>query len=126
MHHHCQDPRLRGPGRGPARAARAPAAGAEWFPGPAADVRGYPMRTLPVRFLAHALLGAATLLPVATALAGVPAVVHKASATIYAEPDFGSASLATLEKDASVSVAAQQGLWYQLEDRKSTRLNSSH
>src|SRR5690606_6254024 len=115
MHHHCQDPRLRGPGRGPARATRAPAAGAECFPGSVAHVRGFPMRTLPARVLAHALLGASALLPAALAVAGVPAVVHKATATIHAEPDFGSASLATLEKDASVSVAAQQGLWYRLE-----------
>ena len=57
------------------------------------------MHKLPARVLAHALLGAATLLPATLAVAGVPAVVHKATASIYAEPDFGSATLATLEKD---------------------------
>lgn len=47
--------------------------------------------------------------------AGLAAVVHKPSATVHAEPDLASATVATLRKDAPVSVAAQQGLWYRLE-----------
>jgi len=47
--------------------------------------------------------------------AGLPAVVHKAKATVHAGPDLGSEAVATLPKDATVSVAGQQGLWYQLE-----------
>ena len=47
--------------------------------------------------------------------AGLPAVVHKATATVYAAPAFSAAKVATLKKDAPVSVAAQEGLWYRLE-----------
>ena len=47
--------------------------------------------------------------------AGLPAVVHKATATVYAAPDFSAAKVATLKKDAPVSVASQEGLWYRLE-----------
>ena len=60
------------------------------------------------------LLLAACIAGVAAA-AGLPAVVHKATATVYAQPDFASGTVATLPRDTSVSVASQQGLWYQLE-----------
>ena len=49
------------------------------------------------------------------AAAGLPAVVHKATATVYAAPDFASAEVAKLKKDATVSVASQERLWYRLE-----------
>jgi Zn-dependent protease with chaperone function len=71
-------------------------------------------RTLHTRPVALLLSGAA-LLPAAALAAGLAAVVHKPSADVHAEPDLASATVATLPKDAAVSVAAQQGLWYQLE-----------
>ena len=62
------------------------------------------------------LLAALVVAPLGHAMAaGLPAVVHKATATVYAEPDFASATVATLQKDAAVSVADQDGLWYELE-----------
>ena len=62
------------------------------------------------------LLAALAAAPIGHAVAaGLPAVVHKATATVYAEPDFASPEVATLQKDAAVAVADQQGLWYQLE-----------
>ncbi len=70
-------------------------------------MRAFPTRCL-VAILAAGLAGIA-------AAAGLPAVVHKATATVYAAPDFGSAKVATLQKDARVSVASQAGLWYRLE-----------
>lgn len=66
-------------------------------------------------FLAMFLVALAVI-PAGQALAaGLPAVVHKATATVHAGPDFASAEVATLQKDAVVAVAEQQGLWYRLE-----------
>lgn len=63
-----------------------------------------------VRLLPALLLG---LLPAAFA-AEMAAVVHKASVDVHASPDFGAPTVATLKKDAQVSVSGQQGLWFQL------------
>lgn len=70
------------------------------------------MRSIPTRCLVGIL--AAGLAGIAAA-AGLPAVVHKATATVYTAPDFASAKVQTLKKDAKVSVASQEGLWYRLE-----------
>lgn len=67
-------------------------------------------------WLGPLLLAALAAAPIGLAVAaGLPAVVHKATATVYAGPDFASGKVATLEKGAAVSVAGQQGLWYSLE-----------
>lgn len=64
----------------------------------------------------HAMIGfSLALVAGVAAAAGLPAVVHKTTATVHAAPDFASATVATLQKDTPVSVADQQGLWYQLE-----------
>lgn len=64
--------------------------------------------------LAALLLAAATI-PDPASAAGLAAVVHKSTATVHAGPDLASDRVATLPKDAPVSVASQQGLWYLLE-----------
>ncbi|NUS38243.1 MAG: M48 family metalloprotease [Lysobacter sp.] len=64
----------------------------------------------PVRLLPALLIG---LLPAAFATE-MAAVVHKASVDVHATPDFGAPTVATLKKDASVSVSGQQGLWFQV------------
>ena len=46
------------------------------------------------------------------AAAGMPAVVQKASVDVHAAADFGSPTVATLKRDASVQVGGQQGLWF--------------
>lgn len=74
------------------------------------------MRRLSTSMFPPLLLSLAlALAPGAASAASLPAVVHKATATIYAAPDFSSAKVATLQKDAPVAVAGQQGLWYRLE-----------
>ena len=62
------------------------------------------------RLLPALLLG---LLPAAVA-AEMAAVVHKASVDVHASPDFKAPTVATLKKDAPVSVSGQQGLWFQV------------
>ena len=42
------------------------------------------------------------------------AVVSKPSVDVRSNPDFSSARLATLKRNAPVKIAAQQGLWYRL------------
>ena len=46
--------------------------------------------------------------------AEMAAVVQKASVDVHAAPDFGAPTVATLKKDAQVSVSGQQGLWFQV------------
>ena len=41
-------------------------------------------------------------------------VVKKDSVGVFAEPKFEAAKIATLKRDAKVTIAAQQGLWYEL------------
>ncbi|MGB7906149.1 MAG: M48 family metalloprotease, partial [Steroidobacteraceae bacterium] len=57
-----------------------------------------------------------TLAPLASSAgaAELPAVVHKPTADVYAQPRFDAPKLATLQRDTEVRISAQQGLWYQL------------
>ena len=48
----------------------------------------------------------------AAALSGV---VQKSSVDVYAEPRLDAAKVASLKRDTAVSIATQQGLWYQLQ-----------
>ena len=66
------------------------------------------MRSIPF------ILSAAALLASGVNAAELPAVVHKPSADVYAEPRFDAPKVATLQRDAEVRISAQQGLWYQL------------
>ena len=45
----------------------------------------------------------------------LPAVVHKASVEVRAEPSAAAPAVATLRRDARVGISGQQGLWYRLE-----------
>jgi Zn-dependent protease with chaperone function len=42
------------------------------------------------------------------------AVVHKAKVDVYAQPSLDAPKVATLSRNTSVHIAAQQGLWYRL------------
>ena len=46
--------------------------------------------------------------------AGLSAVVHKKSVKVHAQPEFAAPEVATLKRNATVRIAAQQGLWYRL------------
>lgn len=46
--------------------------------------------------------------------ADLSAVVHKATADVYAQPRLDAPKLATLRRNAAVKISTQQGLWYQL------------
>lgn len=67
------------------------------------------MRAIPTALFAAALMTASL---AATALSGV---VQKSSIDVYAEPRLDAAKVASLKRDTAVSIAAQQGLWYQLQ-----------
>jgi Zn-dependent protease with chaperone function len=43
-----------------------------------------------------------------------PAVVRKPSVDVHGSPDFASPTVATLKRDATVTVSGQQGLWFRL------------
>jgi len=60
------------------------------------------------------LMSAVALLASGVNAAELPAVVHKPTADVYAEPRFDAPKVATLQRDAEVKISAQQGLWYQL------------
>ena len=45
--------------------------------------------------------------------AELPATVHRPSADVYARPVFDAPKVATLQRDARVSISSQQGLWYE-------------
>ncbi len=66
------------------------------------------MRTLPFALITAALI-APTL-----ATAELAAIVHRPSVDVYAQPVFDAPKLATLQRDARVSISSQQGLWYEL------------
>lgn len=57
-----------------------------------------------------------TIAPLASSAgaAELPAVVHKPTADVYAQPRFDAPKLATLQRDTEVRISAQQGLWYEL------------
>lgn len=65
------------------------------------------------RFILAAWFAAAVAIPVA-ASADQAGVVKKDSVAVFAEPKFDAAKVATLKRDAEVTIAGQQGLWYQL------------
>ncbi len=67
-----------------------------------------------MRVLGIALIASALVVTGATA-AEMPAVVHKPSVDVLAQPVLDAPRLATLHRDARVSISAQQGLWYQLQ-----------
>jgi hypothetical protein len=60
------------------------------------------------------LLAAALLSPVA-AFGAVSAIVQKPTIDVHAEPRFDAPKVATLARGASVTIAGQQGLWYQVQ-----------
>jgi hypothetical protein len=60
------------------------------------------------------ILSAAALVALSAQAEELPAVVHKPTADVYAEPRFDAPKVATLQRDTAVKIAAQQGLWYQL------------
>ncbi len=43
-----------------------------------------------------------------------PAVIRKPTVDVHGGPDFASPTIATLKRDAAVTVAGQQGLWFRL------------
>jgi hypothetical protein len=66
------------------------------------------MRICPIALIASALTAASV------TAAELPAIVHRPSVDVYAQPVFNAARLATLQRNDRVSVSAQQGLWYEL------------
>jgi Zn-dependent protease with chaperone function len=66
------------------------------------------MRAISNALFAMALMAASL---AADALSGV---VQKPSVDVYSEPRLDAAKVASLKRDTAVSIAAQQGLWYQL------------
>ena len=60
------------------------------------------------------ILSAAALVALSAQAEELPAVVHKPTTDVYAEPRFDAPKVATLQRDTAVKIAAQQGLWYQL------------
>lgn len=46
--------------------------------------------------------------------ADLPAVVQKSKIDVLGQPSFDAQKLATLERDTAVTIAAQQGLWYEV------------
>ena len=67
------------------------------------------MRAIPLALIATALLVSGV---DAEELAGS---VQKPSIDVYAQPAFGTATIATLKRDTAVRISAQQGLWYELQ-----------
>ena len=64
-----------------------------------------PARLLPALLVA--------LLP-ATLAAEMAATVHKPAVAVHAAPDFAAPTVATLKRDAALTVSGQQGLWFQV------------
>jgi beta-barrel assembly-enhancing protease len=66
----------------------------------------------------HGLIVAAFLLVATPAFGAVPgtasAIVHKASVQVHSAPDFNAPTVATLQRDATVRISGQQGLWFQV------------
>ncbi len=66
------------------------------------------MRVSPIALIASLLAASCA------AAAELPAIVHRPVVDVYAQPEFDAEKIATLKRDARVSVSAQQGLWYEL------------
>jgi hypothetical protein len=60
-------------------------------------------------------LMAAALMASSVGAAELSAVVHKANADVYAQPKLDAPKVARLPRNTAVKIAAQQGLWYQLQ-----------
>jgi len=60
------------------------------------------------------ILSATALVALSVKAGELPAVVHKPTADVYAQPKFDAPKVATLQRDTAVRISAQQGLWYQL------------
>jgi hypothetical protein len=74
------------------------------------------MQSTVLRFAALLLFALATALAPRPALAeNMSAVIHKASVDVHSAPDFKAPTIATLKRDAAVSIAGQQGLWFKVE-----------
>ena len=67
------------------------------------------MRAFPVTLIATALITSGV------GAAELPAIVHKPTVDVYAQPAFDAPKVATLQRDTAVMISAQQGLWYQLQ-----------
>lgn len=62
-----------------------------------------------------AVIPAAILILLAEGIgAETTATVRKPTVDVYAQPSFEAPKIATLQRDASVSISAQQGLWFEL------------
>jgi hypothetical protein len=55
------------------------------------------------------------LIPLDGSAAEVGAVVRKSAIDVHSEPKFESSKLTRLERDATVTIGAQHGLWYELK-----------
>jgi hypothetical protein len=62
----------------------------------------------------QSMLVAAVLVAASVGAAELAGTVQKPTAEVYAEPRFDAPTVATLQRNAGVKVAGQQGLWYQL------------
>src|SRR5690606_20833577 len=85
-----------------------------WIVGPV-SLRRTRMHPIVLRLVALLLALAASSgawLPVSAA--DMPAVVHKASVQVHQAPDLGAPAVATLERNTAVTVAGQQGMWFQV------------
>lgn len=73
------------------------------------------MRTGPLfpALLIALLLGAGAL-AAADRDANMAAVIHKPSVDVHSGPDFATPTVATLKRDAPVTISGQQGLWFRL------------
>ena len=65
--------------------------------------------------IVFAMVLAAALAAPAAGTENMAAVVHKATVEVHSAPDFKAPAVATLKRDAAVSVAGQQGLWFRVE-----------
>ncbi len=66
------------------------------------------MRILPIVLIASALTAACV------SAAELPAIVHRPSVDVLARPVLDAPKVATLQRDARVSISSQHGLWYEL------------
>lgn len=74
------------------------------------------MSSTAVRLAALLLaLVVSSLAPQPALAATMAAVVHKASVDVRGAPDFKAPTVATLKRDAAVTVAGQQGMWFRVE-----------
>lgn len=68
-----------------------------------------------MRASVHMGLVAVLVLAAGVGSADVAAVVRKPTVDVYARPSFEADKVATLQRDATVRISSQQGLWYALQ-----------